>query len=214
MKYVFFILALIITTITGLSIIDRAFPQGSVQSIELTPQNSAIIMNVVGRGSLEAVTIPLYKSDPNKPFYIYINTPGGDVYVGMQIIKQILFTHRKIECIADNAFSMGFIIFELCPVRHALTTGTFLMSHHIQAGLPSQDINRNEHLLNALDETEETIATLVANRIGMKLKDYLNLINDQFWSASYAKLKKLNMVDDQVQVYCSLELQKSGNCWL
>ena len=46
--------------------------------------------------------------------YLYINSPGGDVMAGLEIINYIKSLQRRdkqIICIAHNAMSMAFVIF-------------------------------------------------------------------------------------------------------
>ena len=55
--------------------------------------------------------------------YLYINSPGGDVMAGFEIInyiKSLQDRSKQVVCIAHNAMSMAFAIFQnMDYVRHA-----------------------------------------------------------------------------------------------
>ena len=66
---------------------------------------------------------------------IYLNTPGGSVTDGMKIVSEI--EKYNITCIAESAYSMGFIIFQACKNRYILPHGK-LMQHQMALGISDQ----------------------------------------------------------------------------
>lgn len=72
------------------------------------------------------------KHKKDKKITIYISSPGGDVYSGLEIIGAIKEAQRKgIECIGivnSHAESMGFFILQFCSLR-LMGMGAFLMIH-------------------------------------------------------------------------------------
>ena len=67
--------------------------------------------------------------------YIYLDTPGGSVEEGMKIVT--LVKDYNLSCIAERAYSMGFIIFQACRERLILKHSS-LMQHQISLGIMNE----------------------------------------------------------------------------
>ena len=73
------------------------------------------------------VMLFLDSEDNSKPVYMYINSPGGFLDDGLQMIRLVRAV-PNLTCIAENAFSMAFAILQACDVRAVLDTGS-IMQH-------------------------------------------------------------------------------------
>jgi len=69
----------------------------------------------------------------NKVLFLYIDSIGGNVDEGIKIINQINKMKNKnisVNCIAKNALSMAFTIFQYCSYRYILHN-SILLQHEV-----------------------------------------------------------------------------------
>ena len=114
--------------------------------------------------------------------YLYINSPGGDVMAGLEIInyiKGLQNREKQIICIAHNAISMAFVVFQYCSARYILYSST-LMQHQMALGVKGKlyDINSRMSYLNSL---EIKINQDQATRLQLSLADFTRLIQNDWW---------------------------------
>lgn len=90
---------------------------------------------VGGIGGLKALQtadniITLAERDPSQPIQLFINSPGGEVLTGMQIIAAIDVVKArgvKVQCFVSTiAASMAFHILGACDERYTLRTSLLL----------------------------------------------------------------------------------------
>ena len=137
--------------------------------------------------------------------YLYINSPGGDVMAGLEIvnyIKSLQTREKQVICIAHNAMSMAFVIFQYCSQRYILYSST-LMQHQMALGVKGKlyDINSRMSYFNSL---ELKINQDQATRLNMTLADFTHLIQNDWWL--YAEDILLNKAADKiVSIFCSFD---------
>jgi ATP-dependent protease ClpP protease subunit len=137
------------------------------------------------------------------PVYIYINSPGGDVMAGLEIInyiKSFQSQNKEISCICHNAMSMAFVIFQYCSYRYILHSST-LMQHQMSLKVDGKiyDINSRLKYYNTI---ENELNTHQAQRMKIQVPDFINRIKDDWWMYSNEIIKN-NAADDIVSVSCS-----------
>lgn len=137
--------------------------------------------------------------------YIYINSPGGDVMAGLEIInyiKSMQEQDKKIICIAHNAMSMAFVIFQYCSSRYILYSST-LMQHQMSLGVKGKlyDINSRLNYLNTL---ETQLNQDQANRLNISLDNFTRLIANDWWLYS-SNIIHNNAADKIISLYCSFD---------
>ena len=137
--------------------------------------------------------------------YLYINSPGGDVMAGFEIInyiKSLQDRSKQVVCIAHNAMSMAFAIFQYCSQRYILYTST-LMQHQMSLQLKGKlyDLNSRMQYLNLI---EQKINRDQAARLNMSLVNFTHLIQNDWWL--YAEEILLQKAADQlVSLACLFE---------
>ena len=92
---------------------------------------------------------------------VYLNTPGGSVQHGMKIVAEV--EKYNLSCVAESAYSMGFIIFQACKNRYILSHGK-LMQHQMALGIMDQK-SRIESYLDFINQLEREIIENQAKRI-------------------------------------------------
>jgi len=137
--------------------------------------------------------------------YLYINSPGGSVMAGLEIInyiKSLQQKSKKIICIAHNAMSMAFVIFQYCSQRYILYSST-LMQHQMSLGVKGKiyDINSRISYLNSV---ETKLNQDQASRLNMTLDSFNKLIQNDWWLYS-ENIILANAADKVVSITCSFE---------
>jgi len=141
-------------------------------------------------------------SEKNNTF-LYLHTPGGSVVDGMKIVAEV--KKHNISCIADTAFSMGFIIFQACKNRYILPSGQ-LMQHQMAFGISDQK-NRVENYIEFINQMEDEIIYEQASRINISTEEFRRKITDDWWIYGSNALLQ-NCADKVVNVECSRSLTK------
>lgn len=137
--------------------------------------------------------------------YIYINSPGGDVMAGFEIInyiKSLQDRSKQVICIAHNAMSMAFAIFQYCSQRYILYAST-LMQHQmsLQAKGKLYDLNSRMQYLNVI---EHKINQDQATRLNMSLTIFTRLIQNDWWLYAEEILEH-KAADQLVSLSCAFE---------
>ena len=137
--------------------------------------------------------------------YLYINSPGGDVMAGFEIInyiKSLQDRSKEVVCIAHNAMSMAFAIFQYCSQRYILYAST-LMQHQmsLQVNGKLYDINSRMQYLNVI---EHKINQDQATRLNMSLANFTTLIQNDWWLYGEEILQQ-KAADKVVSLYCAFD---------
>lgn len=126
----------------------------------------------------------LKKADEARPerILLEINTPGGSLNSGFELIRQIEETKAEVVCVVDgNALSMGYFILQSCPVR-AATARSVLMSHQVLfMQVAPGTIAELKKAANTLDVDSKAIAWQGQHRLKISMKEYLDKVNDKIW---------------------------------
>lgn len=179
----------------------------SAKLITLNNENTVILRGPVDENSVSSVITNLNKLDEHK-INLYINSPGGSVHHGNVLIEEIRglqASGKKINCIADFAASMAFIILQSCSNRYALNSSV-LMQHQMSLVLGGPINNVNTYL-EYINELSISLNTMQADRIGMDLEEFKKKTDDDWWISGY-KAKSYNIVDEIINVNCDRSLLK------
>ena len=177
--------------------------------ITLTSGNMLILRGPVTSASINKLKYQLLKKSINLPksahIYLVLDTPGGSVDAGLDFIDVVKAVPQKVHTITLFAASMGFQIAQNLNNRYITPTGT-LMSHRAKIGgiggeLPGELIVRLNHALIGLKRMDK----IAAKRVGMTLKNYRELIRDEYWVDGF-KAVSHKMADRQILVKCSKSL--------
>jgi Protease subunit of ATP-dependent Clp proteases len=113
--------------------------------------------------------------------YLVLDTPGGSIDAGNQLIDTAKALPQKVKTITVFAASMGFHIAENLDERLIIPSGT-LMSHRakisgLDGEIPGELIVRINFMLKMLNSMESNAAT----RMKTTLPAYQELIRDEYW---------------------------------
>lgn len=184
-------------------------PAKTMPIITLNGNNVLTLRGPVSASSMNTLKIQLLKMSDKLPdsshIYLVLDTPGGSVGAGLEFIDAAKAIPQKVHTITLFAASMGFQIVQNLNNRYITPSGT-LMSHRAKVGglageLPGELIVRLNHLLRMLKRMDQ----IAADRIGMTLKDYRELIRDEYWVDGFEAVKD-QMADREVLLKCSSQL--------
>ena len=144
--------------------------------------------------------------------YLYIDSPGGQVFEGNKIIEYIHYmenTGHNISCIAQSAYSMAFTIFQHCPVRYVTNTAS-LMQHQMSLAL----FDSLEHIngyISMINQVNQDNLLYLSDKLDMELLDLKEKINNDWWIYG-EDIFKYKLADSYATVGCDVQLLQENKC--
>ena len=175
----------------------------SIQTIKLNTTNNIILRGEINSESASKFIYDLNMIPNKNNTMIYLHTPGGSVVDGMKIVSEV--KKHNLSCIADTAYSMGFIIFQACKNRYITSSGR-LMQHQMAFGIADQK-NRVENYIEFINQMEDEIVEAQASRINITHEVFRAKITDDWWLYGHNAVKE-NCADEVVDVECTRSLTK------
>jgi ATP-dependent protease ClpP protease subunit len=181
------------------------FTPKPVQVIELSERNTLTVRGEISDSSVAAwqkeVMAKSSKLDSDSPFYVVLDTPGGSIVSGNQLIDTLHSIPQKVDSITIFAASMGFQIVQNLGERHVVPSGV-LMSHRakldgIGGELPGELLTRIGFYMRMIT----TLDAVAASRMDMSLAAYQDMIRDEYWVTGDEAVND-GAADDLVLVRC------------
>ena len=176
---------------------------GSLDTIHLNTTNNIIIRGEINSKTASQFIYNLNLLKNKNSTYVYLNTPGGSVEEGMKIVSEI--KQHNLSCIAERAYSMGFIIFQSCKERLIVPHGK-LMQHQMALGIMDQK-NRIKNYLRFIESMEDQIIDQQIKRINITKEEFNDRITDDWWLYGNNTIKE-NCADKMVNIECSKSLTR------
>lgn len=197
------------TLVTLLCFSQASAMNCNLNTINLNENNMVNIRGPIDSDSTNKFFQDIMKLDKEDEINIFINSPGGSVMEGLKIVSYIemLNENVKVNCIADFAASMAFIITQSCKHRYALKS-SLLMQHQMSLMNRGNLFNLNNYM-EMINEMNVDLDKSQAARINMSYEEFKERITNDWWLYGN-KAKEMNVVDDIVNVRCSDRLI-SGN---
>ncbi len=201
MKIILFLLALTL------------FPCFAKQLV-LTKDNTAVLRGPVDSSSVGEVMKKLNeldkKGESTDPIYLVLQTPGGSVISGLNLIEYMNSLRRPVHSVANFAASMGFHILENSSKRYITKYGT-IMSHRASGGfqgdIPQQVKSRFKHITDLLEKMDEQVISRTSGKFNKKT--YSELIRDEYWAVGSNAIND-GFVDEVVDLKCDDTLSGSS----
>ena len=188
-----------------LLLIIMSFIIGNYASIILNNNNTIILDQHIDNILISKIIYQLILKEGEYPIYLYINSPGGEVLAGNNLINYLLYNNKNIICIANYAASMAFAILQACSKRYGTKYSTF-MQHQIQLQITNSKTSIDTYMKYA-DTLQNDFIKFQAKRIGKSDSDFYNKIKNDWWLTGTEAIKE-NVIDDLVIVGCDKNLTK------
>lgn len=180
--------------------------------ITLEASNTVVLRGPV-TGSSVASTIKALREASRKvskstPLYLVLDTPGGDIVAGTDLIDFAKALPQKVHTVTLFAASMGFQIAQNLDNRYIITNGQ-LMSHRARVGgLGGQIKGEFETRYRMIRRTVDALDYIASQRMGIDTKTYENLIFNEYWVYGFDAVAA-KVADEQVLVRCGESLDGS-----
>lgn len=221
------LLALVTIAVVALLTVSNADSKDSKDVIVLSESNTLVLNTEV---DVESTARLIYKARQldnayiginkgNKPIYLFLNTPGGDIQAGLDLIEALQGLNRKVKTVTYFAASMGFQIAQNLDERLILKSGT-LMSHRARGGVqgefggvsPSQLESRLAYYMHMIAEMD---AQTVRRTNGKQTMDsYTKSYVPELWVTG-VQATAMGYADRIITVRCDSSLsgveEKSAN---
>lgn len=154
------------------------------KTIVLKSENTVVLRGAVSVDSVSTTIAAILKKDrelpEGKPIYLVIDSPGGDIVAGLDLIQAVKAMDREVKTVSIFAASMGFMIVQNLGER-IVTPNTLMMSHRARGGvsgnIPGEiDVSYkfwSKYVLEALDGT--------AKRLNMTKDELTRKHYDEWW---------------------------------
>lgn len=143
MKNLLIALSLVLSIVLGHQSFaaESSKESGSKKEIVLSKDNVIVLDSEVDGLSVSKVSAQAHQLDASLksgyPIVLVLNTPGGSIDAGMELIESLKSLNRPVDTLTIFAASMGFQIAQNLNQRYILDYGT-LMSHKAFGGFQGQ----------------------------------------------------------------------------
>lgn len=184
------------------------------QKIVLSKNNTAVLRGPVNSMSVGEVMLQLSKLDQsgndNEPIYLILQTPGGSVMDGLNLIEYMNSLRRPVHSVSMFAASMGFHILQSSQKRYVTKYGT-IMSHRARGGfsgdIPQQVKSRFKHITDLIEKMDEQVVSRTNGKFNKET--YAELIRDEYWAIGSNAVKD-GFADNTASLKCDESLNGSN----
>jgi ATP-dependent Clp protease protease subunit len=164
-------------------------------TIVLSKDNTLVLNSEVNGDSVGALILKAKELDNNLSrhflvnkdhLYLFLNTPGGSIQSGLELIEALNGMGRPVDTITSFAASMGFQIAQNLNERLILKSG-IMMSHHAAGQIegsfggvhPSQMDNRYQLWIDRMRELDEQ--TVKRTNGKQTYESYIQQYDKEMW---------------------------------
>lgn len=174
-------------------------------TVTLDADNTAVLRGEVSDESVGQVIADLENlKDPN--VFLVIDSPGGSVFAGAELVSYLGNTDKHVTCVAKTAISMAFVILQACHERIGLDTSV-LMQHVTAYSLKGREPNNLTFAL-FITKYSRVMDEAQAKRIGISYDKFRSLTISDWWLVG-EEAAKAGVVDSVRKVKCTTSLLKS-----
>lgn len=175
------------------------------KQILLTTTNSLMIKGPINGKTATEFIYDLSKRKSKDSLYVYIDTPGGSVEEGNKIVSEML--KHNVSCVAERAYSMGFILLQACHKRYITEFGR-LMQHQISYGVADEKA-KIESYVKFVEQIENKLTRLQSGRINISENEFSRRTYNDWWLVGENAVAE-NCADELADVTCSPKLTREN----
>jgi ATP-dependent protease ClpP protease subunit len=178
--------------------------------ITLEAKNTASLREEFDGGSVDAVKSKLIELDqtlgPKEELYLYLNTPGGSIIAGNELIDVTKGLKHKVNVIVNFAASMGYMTTQAITGKRYITGSGVLMAHRAYVGTEGNSPGNFEQRVAFNQTLIKNLETIASSRVGLSLDDYRGKVREEYWVTGGSEAVKQKQADEVVNVACSSDL--------
>ena len=140
--------------------------------------------------------------DKRKPIYVYINSPGGDIWSGFALVDAILQSETKVIGLAMGLVaSMAYYIYIACHERYAFRNTVLLQ--HDGVTTVSNTSSKAKDAMKFFDTMNDQIKDFVISQTKITEEFYSSIYEKEYYMYS-SEAKDLGCVHHIIGVDCSI----------
>lgn len=180
------------------------FPSGKVNRAGVKNDLSSVTNNGFIDQVVEFVHDTLkVKSHPT--LYLVLDSPGGSVMDGLDLIRVMSNLPCKVETVSIEAISMAFQIVQASSYRYMATLGTQMSHRAALGGIGGQLDGELESRLAYIKAIINSLDVKASQRIGISLEDYKAKIVNEWWLFGEQAIEQ-GTADEMAEIHCSDDL--------
>lgn len=173
--------------------------------IKLTNNNFVVLRDQIDSINAANVVDQLSRFWDKDEVYLFLDTPGGSVSAGLEItnyIRTLEMNGVNVVCIANRAFSMGFVIMQYCPTRYVMDS-SIMMQHQMSLGVqgPLKNVQAHMNFIHSLNNQVESVES---SRLGLSLDTFRDKVQHDWWLYGNDIIAN-NVADEIVNVICAFD---------
>lgn len=208
------IIALSVSVFCAKVTLSKETPTVDSSVVVLTASNTLNLNAEVDGDSVGAILSAakaLKPKTPKEPIYLFLNTPGGSIQAGLELIEAFHGMDRPVNTVTMFAASMGFQIAQNLGDRLILRNGV-LMSHRAKGGFqgefggqdPSQVESRYNFWKTRIQELDEQTVARTGGK--QTLQSYQAQYAPELWLTGTQSVDR-GYADRIVTVKCDKSLE-------
>ena len=183
-----------------------ALAEASDKALLLDGTNHILLKGEIDGQTVAKASEALLTID-SKDVYLVIDSPGGSVIDGLQLIDTIKASGKRVHCIAIFAASMAFDILQSCDTR-MVQKSSILMQHVPSYGTGRGGAEPNQwSFAKFMRELHMKLIADESKRIGLSAAEFAAKTRDDWWLLGEQAVKE-NVADRLAVATCTPELTK------
>jgi ATP-dependent Clp protease protease subunit len=188
-----------------LSGVDASWSTPKQKLIELQKDNFVSLRQAIDGASVARVIYQLNAINTT-PIFLYINSPGGSVLAGLEIInyvKSLQVQNREVHCICNRAMSMAFVLFQHCTKRYIMY-GSTLMQHQMSLSDLTGKLYDLNSQMTYYNRIEQELNAAQAKRLNLDVSQFVEKTQHDWWLYS-GDILTWQAADEMVVVTCAFQ---------